>query len=209
VPRRTDGDAGDDRAQGEGARDDERWAALGEDLAARAAARETAGRAEDAAELTRAELSRITLVDRLRAHVDVVLTLDVLGAGPLRGRVRSVGPDVVVMAAEPPAREVLVPLHALLGVVGAGSRARPPQATSRVDLALGLAHGLRRCARDRARVRLVLRDGSVRTGTVDAVAEDHVELAEHPLDVARRRTAVTAHRLVPLAALASVTVQNP
>jgi hypothetical protein len=183
---------------------DERWAALEADLAGRAATAEAGERAADAAELTRAGLRQITLVDRLRHHVGRPAALTVRGAGVVRGRLRAVGADVVELDAPSPADEVVVPVASLLVVDGLGADASSPRAVSKVDARLGLAHVLRRVARDRTRVRMVLVDGSSLSGTIDVVAADHLELAEHPLEVPRRRNEVRAHLLVPVAAVGAV-----
>jgi len=69
---------------------------------------------------------------------------------------------------------------------------------------LDLRRALRGLARDRSAVQVLLDDGSVHVGTLDAVGADFVELAEHAADEPRRATAVRGVRVVSLAAVAAV-----
>ena len=65
---------------------------------------------------------------------------------------------------------------------------------------------LRELARRREPVRLELADGNDTVGTIEAVGNDHLEIAEHNLGEARRQTALTGRRLLALAAIAVVTL---
>jgi hypothetical protein len=99
------------------------------------------------------------------------------------------------------AREVLVPLAAVLGVTGLGAATEAPGSEGEVGRRLDLRWALRGLVRSRSGVTLVLRDGSAVTGTLDRVGADHVDLAEHAHGEARRSTEVRQVRLVPLAAI--------
>ena len=93
--------------------------------------------------------------------------------------------------------------YAVLGVTGVGARTAAPD-DGPVAKRLDLRWALRGLARDRTSVALGLVDGSLVTGTLDRVAADHLDLAEHGLGEARRASAVRQVRLVPLAAIACV-----
>jgi hypothetical protein len=65
-------------------------------------------------------------------------------------------------------------------------------------------HVLRWLARERAALSVFLADGSQLAGTLDRVCADHVDLAVHDLAESRRRMAVRAVRVLPLAALVAL-----
>jgi hypothetical protein len=124
------------------------------------------------------------------------------GAGVLRGRVLDAGADWLLLD-EGGAREVLVPLAAVLGFSGLGPQSAVPD-EGPVAKRLDLRWALRALARSRSGVALGLLDGSLVSGTLDRVAKDHLDLAEHGLGEARRAAAVRQVRLVPLSAIAFV-----
>ena len=69
----------------------------------------------------------------------------------------------------------------------------------------GLGFALRALSRDRATVAVRLAGGGpVLVGTIDAVGADHLDVAEHPEGLPRRRENVTAVTTVPFAAIVAV-----
>ena len=142
----------------------------------------------------------LRLTDRLATAVGSEVTVQVAGAGVLHGRLLDAGVDWLLLE-ETGGREVLVPVLALLSVAGVGGRAQAPGTGGEVGKRLDLRWALRGLARDRAGLGVVLRDGSVVSGTLDRVGVDVVELAEHAAGEARRAGAVLGVRLVPLEAL--------
>ena len=179
-----------------------RWQGLFDDLEAQFDAAEAAELAGEVAERTRRETALLQLTDRLRAAEGAELVVSLPGGQVLRGRLLDAGSDWLLLE-EQGAREVLIPLAAVLGVAGMGSRSAAPE-DSPVAKRLDLRRALRGLARDRAGVALGLVDGSLVTGTLDRVAADHLDLAEHGLGEARRAGAVRSVRVVPLTALALV-----
>ena len=126
-------------------------------------------------------------------------------------------------------REHLVPTAAVVTVSALGARVETARAARR----FGLGYALRALSRDRATVAISLSGvgasagagvsagpgagpgsgvgfgwsaagGSVLVGTIDAVGADHLDLAEHPEGVPRRRGNVTAMTTVPFQALVLV-----
>jgi Protein of unknown function (DUF2642) len=179
-----------------------RWDALFTDLEARAHDEHAAELAAEVADRTRVETASLHLVDRLRPTQGHELVVSAAGA-TVRGVLRSVGPDWILIEAEP-SRQAVVRLAAVLGLAGVGARSSPPDSEGRVVARLALASALRAVARDRAPVTITLIDGSSLTGTLDRIGADFAELAEHPIGEPRRVGTVTAVRLVPFRALGVV-----
>lgn len=182
-----------------------RWKALFDDLEAQVEAGERLGLEAEVRDRTRRETALVPLADRLRAAVGRTLTVRVLGAGALHGAVTDAGPDWLLL--DDDRADLLVPLGAVLAVAGAGTAARP--APGAVAARLDLRHALRGLARDRSALAVVLRDGSVLSGTIDRVGADHLDLAEHAVGEARRNAAVQAVQVVPLGALAVLRPGRP
>jgi hypothetical protein len=179
-----------------------RWQGLFDDLEAQFDAAQAAELAGEVAERTRRETALLRLGDRLRAAQGAPVAVALPGVGQLRGRLLDAGTDWLLLE-ESGGREVLVPLPAVLGVTGLGARSAAPD-DSAVGRRLDLRWALRGLARSRTGVALGLVDGSLVTGTLDRVAADHLDLAEHGPGEPRRAGAVRAVRLVPLTALAFV-----
>jgi hypothetical protein len=178
-----------------------RWQALFDDLEAQAEAAEAADLAAEVADRTRRERGLLRILDRLLPVEGHPVAVTVVGAGPVRGRLVDAGVDWLLLE-EAAQREVLVPLPSVLGITGLGPRSGAPGAEGEVGRRLDLRWALRGLARSRAGMSVVLRDGSVVTGTLDRVGDDHVDLAEHLPGEARRVEAVRQVRLIPLTALA-------
>jgi hypothetical protein len=180
-----------------------RWDELFADLEGQAASAEAAERAAEVADRTRREVGRLRLVDRLRAASGTSLVVRVLGGEVLTGQVADVGADWVLLEL-PGTRAALVPLTAVVALSGLGPRTDLPGAEGAVVAKLDLRYALRRLVRDRAVVEMVLSDGTAVSGTLDRVAADHVDLAQHEVEQARRPRAVRQVLQVPLGAIALV-----
>jgi hypothetical protein len=180
-----------------------RWQALFDDLDAQLAAEEAAELRAEVADRTRRELALVRIRDRLEPSFGAAVAVAVHGGGTVHGRLLDAGGDWLLLE-EAGARELLVPLAAVLTVAGLSARSGPPGAEGEVGKRLDLRWALRGLARSRSAVRIGLRDGSTISGTVDRVGADHLDLAEHAPGEARRPGAVRQVRMVPLAALASV-----
>jgi hypothetical protein len=179
-----------------------RWERLFEDLEAEAEGLDRAVLDADVADRLRTEWSLLRIPDRLRAHLGGALTCHLTSGDPVRGIVREVGVDWVLLDGGP-GRDLLVALHGVAGLTGlpAASAPLPPGA----GRGLRLPVVLRGLARDRAHVRVQLLGGAEVSGTVDRVGADHLDLALHPDGEPRRRGSVTEVRTLPLAAVVLIT----
>jgi hypothetical protein len=184
-----------------------RWEQLFADLEAQFAALEP-DESGEAPSRSRAEYGRLLLADRLRGARGWPVSLTCRGAGELSGRLVDVGADWLLLA-DATGRELLVAAAAVRAVGGLGAATAPPAAVGPLARRLDLRRALRGLARDRAPLQCLLDDGSVLVGTVDRVGADFLELAEHPLDVPRRREAVTGVRAVVLDAVVAVRTARP
>lgn len=180
-----------------------RWDDLFADLDAQAAALETAERAAEVVERMRAEVGALTMIDRLRPAVGAALTVQLSGGRTVAGVLTRAGVDWLLVDV-PPARECLVALAAVQTVAGLGRAASVPGSGGAVFARLTLRSALRGLARDRAGVRLYLRDGMVLDATIDRVGKDFLEVARHPAGEARRREQVRDVVLVNLDRVAAV-----
>ena len=183
-----------------------RWDALFADLEAQLDAADADELAAEIADRGRGELARLRVVDRLRGAVGSVVTAG-LGHGErgdhVEGTVAAVGSDWVLLA---PAGQphALIPLRTVAWWRDLPVTAADPGSVGPVEAKLDLRFVLRRLARDRASLLLVLRDGSRLTGTIDRVGADFVDVAEHPVDTARRAGALSGSRTVPVSAVTLV-----
>ncbi|MFN2538937.1 MAG: hypothetical protein ABR549_12450 [Mycobacteriales bacterium] len=180
-----------------------RWEQLFADLDAQLSAAEAAELAAEVAERTRYEVGRLRLVDRLRPALGAPIAMQAEGLGGTRGRLLDVGPDWLLLH-EDGAGELLLPAASVLSLAGVGGPAEVPGSAGEVARQLDLRWALKGLVRSRSGVQVVLRDGSLLTGTFDRVGADHVDLAEHAPGEARRAGAVRQVRLVPLRSVAAV-----
>ena len=151
---------------------DERLFAFLDDLEQQAQALYDADRASELADRSRSEYTAVTLVSRLMASMSREVTLDVVGVGPVAGRLQRVGPDWCLVHGA--AQDWVVRLAAVTGVEGASERSVPEVAWSPVSrLALGSA--LRRLADTAAPCRLHGVNGSIRDARLVRVGSDFVE----------------------------------
>jgi hypothetical protein len=179
-----------------------RWSRLFADLESQLDALVSAEVAGEVAERTRIELSRVHLVDRLRAAEDHPIEVHCAGAGAIRGQLSSVAAEWLLIA-EPSGGEALVANSAVLGVVGLG-RAVAPRDDTAVARRLGMRQALRAIAKDRAPVEIHLVDGAVHTGTVDRVGADFLDVAIHLLGESRRTALRSSEVALPVHAIAVV-----
>ena len=175
-----------------------RWDALFADLESQFEALQEGDLYGEVADRVRAEVGKITVLDRLRGAVDTVVRVELIDADPVHGTLTRVGKDCLLIETER-YEEWLIPVAALVAVHRLGPWAEP--AVGAVEGKLGLAHLLRGIARDRSPVTLFCSGGGPVTGTIDRVGADFLELAEHALDAPRRRSEVYNQRLVPTQAL--------
>lgn len=180
-----------------------RWDAMFTDLEAQAGALEVAERAVEIGERVRAELGSLSVLDRLRAAVDTPVRLRFMGAGQVAGTLRRCGPDWALLDVDG-GGEVLVRLGAITGIGGLGRDTAVPGSMDVVTARLGLWFVLRRIARDRAPVTVLLVDGTAVHATIDRVGADFVEVAVHERGSVRRAEAVREQLLVPMTGLAAV-----
>ncbi len=180
-----------------------RWEQLFDDLEALAEADDRAAFDAEVADRVRAEHAALSLSDRLAGQIGGAPICVWLPEGEsVRAVVQGVGEQWVMLDAGGP---LLVPLAAVVAVSGLARRAQTADGGP-LRRRLPLTVVLRALARDRAPVRLQLRAGLRPEGTIDAVAVDHLDLAEHPVDEPRRAAAVRGVLSVHLAAIVCVRV---
>lgn len=190
-----------------------RWDELFADLEGRLEHELDLEQQELAAEEERLRLGRIALRDRIVAmgRGDAPVALVLADGEGLQLRVGSAGRDWIAgeVAVGSVRHAVVVPLGAILGVTPERDQLqlglRPPAEETLPDISgrLGLAFVLRDLCRRRAGVEVHTRVGAV-TGTIDRVARDHLDLAEHDAGVPRRDRVVRRIRLVPFDAIVHV-----
>lgn len=182
-----------------------RWDELFEDLEGHLAGIALGERDTEVAERIRIEDSRISWVQRLRAHLGKQVDLEVRSLGWIRGVLAHVGSDVAMVSGS--TSMSLVPLGAVLSIAALGRTAET--GAEPVASRLGLGSALRLLARDRVAVAIHRMDGSSLTGTPDRVGKDYLELAVHALDDGPRRAAPGARRVIPFAAVVLVRAGGP
>jgi hypothetical protein len=185
-----------------------RWQQLFADLEARFEAEQAAADRADEPSRTRHEVGALRLADRLRGALGTPVGVLCRGAGQVAGTLEDVGSDWLLLR-DDLGRDCLVALSAVRAVSGLGRRTAPAEDAGPVRGRLDLRRALRGLARDRAGVQMVLEDGTALHGTIDRVAADYVELAEHAADLHRRAEAVQGVRVVVIDAVVVVRTVLP
>ncbi|WP_137122623.1 hypothetical protein [Segeticoccus rhizosphaerae] len=176
-----------------------RWQELFADLEGQLESEAARGFELEIADRIRRERAEVALGERLAASAGRRLQLRIRGAGDVAGDLADVGRDWLLL--ETGRRSAVVPFGALLAVSGCEERS---EQLPNVARRFGLGYALRVLSRDRAVVRLLDVDGRSVAGTPDRVGSDHLDLAQHPADVPRRRGNVTDRLVVPFSAIAVV-----
>lgn len=184
-----------------------RWERLFDDLEAQLAADEARDLVAEVADRTRRERALLGVHERLLSVLDAgPVAVRVAGVGTLQGSVTGIGPDWVLLAEGHPQggdHSVLVTYSAIRSLTGLTGRLQE-QRPGAVAKAFALGAALRALSRDRAVVALHDVEGVVVTGTLDAVGQDLVDIAEHPADLPRRPENVVGIRTVPFWSIAAI-----
>lgn len=188
-----------------------RWQNLFDDLESQLETELGAEEVDLLAEEERLRLGRLSLRDRVRALHEAAaapLALTLRGGDRITLTLEAVGRDW--LAGELDAgilRSAIVPFAALasLDPVGAQLAASlradsAPEPPTALSARLGLAFVLRDLCRRRAAVEVHVGNERLH-GTLDRVARDHLDLAEHAPGEPRRTAAVARIRIVAFAAL--------
>lgn len=193
-----------------------RWDRLFDDLEGQLDQELQAEETDLVAEEERLRLGRLALRDRLAAlaaadvRPDAPLRLELRGGRRAALGALTVGRDWLAgprVGDGGEGRSVVIPLASVAAALptpsqlATGLGAEPAgEAALELSARLGLAFVLRDLARRRAPVAITGPAGDVH-GTIDRVARDHLDLAEHPRGEPRRASAITGVRLVPFAAI--------
>jgi hypothetical protein len=145
-----------------------------DDLEGQAAALYDAERAPELADRSRAEYQQVSLASRLAASVDLEVTLELLGVGPVTGRLARVATGWCLLRG--PGQDWVVRLEAVAAAQGASDRAVPELAWPAVAR-LGLGSALRRLSDEAEPCSLHLTNGRRHDGTLLRVGADFVEIA--------------------------------
>lgn len=191
------------------------WDHLFEDLEGQLASEWEAERAALDAEAERLRISRVELRSRLRSLLtnEARLTVHSAVGSAIRGQLSDLGADWIALQPERPRLLCLVPLAAVMTIeVDHGQllgSLDETEHTASVRERMTLGFVLRDLARRRIAVRIALSDGSDVFGTIDRAGSDHLDLAVHDRGTPRRASEVHAFRMIPLAAVLRVDVDDP
>ena len=177
-----------------------RWESFFADLEAQFEAEQRRDLDSEVSDRTRRERAQVSLMDRLTAAVGTRLTVRLVTGDVVEGDLQDIGADWVLLRVRATPRDALVPVAAVVGVVGLGQRA----AQETVARRFGLGYAVRALSRDRATVALTDTSGRTLTGTIDRVGADLLDLAEHSAERVRRAENVTGRVSVPFAAIVRI-----
>lgn len=192
-----------------------RWDDLFEDLESQLASERDAEERDAWADAERARIARLLLRERLEAHAagarsSSPLTIELSGGDRVVLRPTTFGRDWVsgeTVTAGSRGRGCIVPMASISAVsipTAEVSRTLAPLPATggapRVSDRIGLPFVLRDLCRRRAALEIHT-SGGVRPGTIDRVGRDHLDLAVHERDTARRQRNVAQVLILPFAAV--------
>lgn len=188
------------------------WEHLFDDLESQLAAEWESERAALDAESERLRIAKLTLRDRLRAMSGARAVLELHGGERWDAVLRVTGADWVGASAGDDPRLRIAPLTAIESLAvdhGTLLDSLAPDAPDdglRARMTLGFV--MRDLARRRVPVTVGTRSGDPRHGTIDRAGADHLDLALHDPNEARRLRSVRGFRSIPFAALSWVRVED-
>lgn len=192
-----------------------RWDRFFEDLEDQLDSEWEAERAALDTEAERLRLSRLGLMERLAALCagGAPVTMELTGGDDLAGSLLGSGPDWVALDVGAVSRGATIVPFAAITAIGVPHaeilRSARGGKVSRLRERMTLGFVLRDLVRRRVPVTVRTTTGRSFAGTVDRAASDHLDIALHDHDVARRADAVTGHRIVPFAAISAVRLESP
>lgn len=196
-----------------------RWEHLFDDLESQLEQELEAEDVDLLAEEERLRLGRLTLRDRLRGMRtrgdDVApLRIELADRSRLDVAIVAMGRDWIageVASAGRGRTSCVIPISAIAGCLPDARQLRASMAPAPAEPVsmgtLGTRLGFGFVLRDLCRRRVPVGIGTLSdrlTGTIDRVARDHLDLAEHDPDEPRRSSAVRAHRILPLSRIVLV-----
>jgi hypothetical protein len=155
-----------------------------------------------AAAATRAQAGQVSLWERLSRLTGGAVTVQ---SGPMRvhGTLLASYPDLFTVRSADGWHHLVHPGPSVSVVLAPGTCPLRPAASVN---GYGFALAMRELARRREPVRILLSGSGMAAGTIETVGDDYLELAEHDPAEARRRAALTGHRLLPFEAVAVVSL---
>jgi sRNA-binding regulator protein Hfq len=181
-----------------------RWDALFEDMEAQFAAENRLQQESEIAERVRIDAAGVGMADRLRASINLRVTVHLVSGSTLSGLLSHAGSQLLVLNEQQ--HQVLVPYAAIGRCSGLARHAVTEPSIVRQSPGLGSA--LRALARDRSHLALTLAGGSqgetTLHGVIDRVGSDYVDLAVTAPGEARRAANVIEMAAVPFTALCAI-----
>jgi len=156
-----------------------------------------------AAAAMRAQVGQVELWEHLCRLTGGAVTVQ---SGPMRvqGTLLASYPDLFTVRSADGWHHLVHPGPTISVILAPGTK-RLKAVTGGIN-GYGFSLAMRELARRREPVRILLTAAGMVAGTIEVVGSDFLELAEHDPGEARRRAAVTGHRLLPFTAVAVVSL---
>lgn len=181
-----------------------RWDALFEDMEAQFAAENRLQQEAEIAERVRIDAAGVEMADRLRASINLMITVHLVSGSTLSGLLSHAGSQLLVLNEQQ--HQVLVPYAAIGRCSGLARHALTEPSLVRQRPGLGSA--LRALSRDRSHLALTLGSGPqgevTLHGVIDRVGRDYVDFAVTGAGEARRAANVIEMTAVPFTALRAI-----